>query len=150
MKWFFLVVVVVSVMAALAFASVSESGDQGRRFLGIWEGIDTGDGSGQQFLISGGENGVFSLSWRETYWTVCDGRRAIIQGTGELDHNVIVMDIVITCFDPDEDVVADTVTFELVDEHMLFATAGSGVFVNQPLFRVSNRLARRRGDDDSS
>ena len=140
---FFVAVGLVSAMVALPvvltqFASATEKGN--RLFLGIWEGIDPTDGSAQQILISGGDNGVFKLLWYETFWSICEGKRGVTNGTGELaDKDTLVVDIVISCFDPDADVVADTVTFELVGKDMLLATAGSGVFVDHPLFRVSNR-----------
>ena len=78
------VVVVVSVVAALPIllTQVTSAKYLGNpSFLGVWESVDPEDGSGQTMLISGGENGVFSLYVRETYWTACDGRRGILTGT---------------------------------------------------------------------
>ena len=149
MNRFFIAVVVASMMAALAFASAGRQGNQGDRFLSLWEGVDSIDGSSQQILISGGEDGGFNLLWRESFWTVCDGRRAILMGVGEIasdDKNTLVCPIVITCFGPDELVVEDTLTFELVGKEMLLATSANGVFENLPLYRLSNRL--RGGSDD--
>ena len=147
MKRFLVAVGLVSAVAALLVVLTqfaSASGGENRNFLGVWEGIDPGDGSAQRIVISGGEDGEFTLLWYETFWTVCDGRRAILQGTGELDpddKDVLIIDIVISCFAPDEDVVDDDpVTFQLVRKHMLLATADSGAFVDLPFFRVSNRV----------
>ena len=68
MKRLFVRFGLVSLTVAFTFATVAATGNQGSRFLGIWGGIDPGDGSSQQFLISAGENGEFNLSWHETFW----------------------------------------------------------------------------------
>jgi len=58
--------------------------------------------------------------------------------------DVLVMDITISCFDPDQpDLITDTVEFRLADKNMLLATAGAGVFVDLPLFRLSERVNKR-------
>ncbi len=151
MKRFFIALVALCALAALPilltqFASANQKGNP--LFLGIWEGIDPDDGSAQQILIRGGENGVFNLLWYETFWSVCDGRRGILKGTGELapdGKDILVVDIVISCFDPDADVVEETLTFELVGKDMVLVTAGNPeVLQNHPLFRVSSRLHGRR------
>ena len=72
-------------------------------------------------MISGAENGMFNLLWYETFWSVCYGRRGIMEGTGQLvagSKDILVMDIVISCFDPDADVVEHTMTFELAAKDM--------------------------------
>ena len=150
MKWFSIVLIVVSTLAVLAFAGAPGKGHSGKRFRGFWEGIDPADGSSQQILISGGADGVFSLLWRESYWSVCDGRRAILDGVGELDpnnRNTLVFQIEITCFDPEEIVVNSTLTFQLVGQGLLLAS-DPGAFTDLPFYRVSSRIRGGGRDRD--
>ncbi len=132
------VVVVVSVVAGILLTQVTSARYLGNpSFLGVWESIDPEDGSGQTMLISGGENSVFSLYLRETYWTVCDGRRGILAGLGEHgpdDKEILVFDVVTSCFDPDEDVSEFTLTFELAGKDILLRGVET-----PPFFRISNR-----------
>lgn len=150
MRRFFIVWMVVSVLAGLAAVEAAAGKrSSGQRFWGVWAGIDPADGSSQQLLISGGADGAFNLLWRESYWTVCDGRRAVLEGIGELDsydRNTLVIQMVITCFAPEEVPVTDTITFRLVGQNMLLATA-EGAFTDLPFFRISSRV--RGGGDDA-
>lgn len=157
MKRFLIMATLIGAVSALPLIFTEEAGAARKAnssFLGLWGGIDTTDGSAQQILISRGENGDFSLAWYETFWTACSpGGRGVMEGSGQLaptDKKVLVMDITISCFDPDDpDLISDTVTFVLADKDMLLATAGAGVFVDLPLFRLSQRLkGNRQGDDD--
>ena len=148
MKRFSIVMIVMSMLAALTFADARADGSSGKRFRGLWEGIDPIDGSSQKILISGGAKGVFSLLWSESYWTVCDGRRAVLDGVGERDpdeRNTLVFQMKITCFDPEEFPVEDTITFRFVGQDMILASA-PGAFTDLPFYRVSNRV--RGGRDD--
>ena len=131
-------IVVVSVVAGILLTQVTRARYLGNpSFLGVWESIDPEDGSGQTMLISGGENGLFGLHVRDTYWTVCVGRRGILTGLGGHaldDKEILIFDGVISCFDPDEDVSELTLTFELAGKNILLR----GV-ENPPFFRISNR-----------
>ena len=145
-----IVLVVVSALAVQDFAGASGNGRSGKVFRGLWEGIDPDDGSSQKILISGGAGGVFSLVWRESYWTVCDGRRGILEGVGERDpHNRsrLVVQMEITCFDPEEVVVEDTISFRFVGRDMVLASA-EGAFTDLPFFRVSSRVGSGGNDRD--
>ena len=150
MKRFLIVATLIGAVSVLPFIFTEDAGAAGKGnsfFLGMWGGIDTGDGSAQQIMISPGEDGSFNLAWYETFWSVCPSPgsgRGIMEGTGGLapgSKDVLVIDITISCFDPDVPnvVPADTVTFRLADKNMLLATAGSGVFEDLPLFRLSQR-----------
>ena len=150
MKRFSTVLIVVSALVVLAFSGAAGNGRSEKRFRGLWEGIDPGDGSSQQILISGGADGECSLAWSESYWTVCDGRRAILEGFGESDRderNTLVFQMAITCFDPKEVVVEDTLTFRFVGQDMLLVSA-PGEFTDLPFFRVSSRVRGRGSDND--
>ena len=153
MKRFLIVATLIGAVLVLPFIFTEDAGAAGKGnsfFLGIWGGIDTTDGSAQQILISPDENGDFNLAWYETFWTACVGGRGVMEGSGAIvptDKDVLVMDITISCFDPDiPDLITDTVAFRLADKNMLLATAGSGVFEDLPLFRLSQR-PNRQGHD---
>ena len=152
MKRFLIVATLIGAVSVLPFI-FTEDASAGRKgnsfFLGMWGGIDTTDGSAQQILISRGQNGGFNLAWYETFWTACSpGGRGIMKGSGELaptDKDVLIMNITISCFGADTpDLSADTITFRLADKDMLLATAGPGVFVDLPVFRLSQRLNGHR------
>jgi len=148
MKRFFLSSVVLAGLLAWAFAAAAGGGGSGKRFLGLWQGIDPLDGSSQTVEISRGADGGFSLLWAESYWTVCDGRRAVLEGTGGAvarDRNTLVFEMQVTCFDPESVPVRDTIRFRIVGQNMLLSTV-EGVFTDLPFFRVSSRV--RGGDDD--
>ena len=142
--------IVMSTVPVLAFADARGNESSGKRFLGLWEGIDPLDGSSQQILISGGADGAFSLRWRESYWTICDGRPAILNGVGEQDtrrRNTLVFQMEITCFDPEVIAIEDTITFRFVGQNMMLASA-PGAFTDLPFFRVSGRVRGGGKNDD--
>ncbi len=153
MKRFLIVAALIGAVSVLPFMFTEDASAGGKGnsfFLGMWGGIDTTDGSAQQILISPDQNGSFNLAWYETFWTACVGGRGVMEGSGDVapgDKDALVMDITISCFDPDlPDLITDTVTFRLADKNMLLAAAGSGVFTDLPLFRLSER-PNRQGHD---
>ena len=143
MSRFFIVSSMVVVLTCFATLEVQAGdGGSGKRFWGLWEGVDSLDGSTEQVSIGPGAGGTFDLLWRESYWTICDGRRGILIGTGELapkDKDLLEVQMTITCFDPEEVVLEDSITFELVGRNMLLAS-DPGAFTNLPFFRVSGRV----------
>ena len=148
MKRFALSILVVAALLVLGFAAAAGNAGSGKRFLGLWQGIDPVDGSSQTVEISRGADGGFELLWAESYWTVCDGRRAVLRGTGESaagDRSTLVFEMEITCFDPESVPVRDTIRFRIVGQNMLLATA-EGAFTDLPFFRVSARVRGGRGD----
>ena len=150
MKRFFIVSSVVSVLMLLALAAEAGSKNSGSRFWGLWEGIDPADGSSQQISISDGPDGTFDLLWGESYWTICQGRRGVLNGTGALDpehRKTLVVQITITCFDPEENILESAVSFELVGKNLLLAT-DPGAFTDLPFFRVSARVRGGEERDD--
>ena len=150
MKRFSLSTLVVMGLLAWAFAAAAGNGGSGKRFLGLWQGIDPLDGSSQTVEISPGADGGFGLLWAESYWTVCDGRRAVLEGTGETasgDRNTLVFQMAVTCFDPESVPVQDAIRFRIVGQNMLLATV-EGVFTDLPFFRVSGRVRGGGHDDD--
>lgn len=145
---------IVSGMILFTFAGTlaaqADKEDAGRRFWGLWEAVDALDGSTEQISISGGEGGRLNLLWRESYWTICDGRRGILNGTGTLDpdnRKALAVEMTITCFDPEENVLEGSIRFELVGQNMLLASS-PGEFTDLPFFRVSGRVRGSARDDD--
>ena len=150
MKRFFIVSSLVVAACLLAVAVQAGNNGSGKRFWGLWEAIDSLDGSTEQVSISPGQDGSFNLLWRESYWTICDGRRGILVGKGERapkDRDLLEVQMTITCFDPEEVVLEGSITFELVGQNMLLASAPEA-FTNLPFFRVSGRV-RGGGNGDS-
>jgi len=145
-----LVSMICAVVTSGSFAAQADKADPGRRFWGLWEAVDSLDGSTEQISISGGGPRSLSLLWRESYWSICDGRRGILRGAGQIDpdnRRVLVIEMAITCFDPEEIVLEDAIRFELVGANMLLATS-PGAFKDLPFFRVSGRVHRGRNDED--
>ena len=86
-----------------SLAAQAGKGDSGRRFWGLWEAVDSLDGSTEQISISKGGDGSLTLLWRESYWSICDGRRGILRGAGEIssdNRRTLVIEMAITCFAP--------------------------------------------------
>ena len=137
-----LVLMICTVTIFGSLAAQAGKGDSGRRFWGLWEAVDSLDGSTEQISISKGGDGSLTLLWRESYWSICDGRRGILRGAGEIssdNRRTLVIEMAITCFDPEEVVLEDSIRFELVGRNMLLATS-PGAFTDLPFFRVSGRV----------
>ena len=141
---------VTSVLVVAALASEAGSRHSGSRFWGLWEGVDPLDGSSQQISISAGAQGSFDLLWGESYWTICEGRRGVLNGIGALheeDRKTLVAEVTVSCFDPEEVVLETSIHFELVGQNLLLATA-PGAFTDLPFYRVSGRVRGGSKADD--
>ena len=149
MKRIFMTVAVGGVMVLL-LTSVAHAESEGRRFIGLWQGIDEVDGSEILVLISDDGNGAFALLWRETFFTVCtnergfDGRRGVIKGTASLDpgnEHILRTELDIFCFDPPHsELIRANVTlnsFELIDRNRLLVTNAETNFPPFILERIS-------------
>jgi len=149
MKQIVITVAVVGVMVLL-LTSVAHAESEGRRFIGLWQGIDEVDGSEILVLISDDENEPFVLLWRETFFTICanergfDGRRGVIKGTAYLDPGdqpILRTRLDITCFDPPHsELIRANVTlisFELIDRNRLLVTNAAANFPPFILERIS-------------
>jgi len=62
------------------------------RFYGLWEGIDSEDGSGMQRSITQGPNGTLRIVGRETFFSYCQGEPGIILGTGVIKRSRVHAD----------------------------------------------------------
>ncbi len=116
MKRFLIVVIVISVMAALSviFTQTANS-DGGYRydgmvrphfFIGLWSGVDPDDGSEVLVSISDNDNdGRLELLWHESRWFLCDGSdNAVFIATGGTvqDGALSFETAITTCFEGDE------------------------------------------------
>ena len=71
--------------ALLLFPNAAVADPNGRGFIGLWEGIDPGDGSTVQVSINDfNGDGVFEIVAREGYFTVCYDGLANTQGRGTI------------------------------------------------------------------
>jgi len=85
-------------------APIAGRADSGKinQFVGLWEAVDPEDGSHQILSITDNTNGTAQLRLFDTYFTLCDGGRAIGEGTAqaEKDQSLSSVDFTVTCFEP--------------------------------------------------
>jgi hypothetical protein len=90
-------IVVLSLLSVFAASAAPRS-----PFKGSWRAIDLPqDSSNLKMTIAGGGRGVYRLTWRDDYWTFCNGTPGIGRGVGYLDSSdpyIMHTDFVITCF----------------------------------------------------
>ncbi|HET7821415.1 MAG TPA: hypothetical protein VFL10_07800 [Ornithinibacter sp.] len=65
-------------------------------FAGTWTSIDT-DGSNQTMKISGSTKGALGVRYFDDVATVCGGDPARFAGTGRVDGDVLVADVLLVC-----------------------------------------------------
>jgi hypothetical protein len=80
-------------------------------FIGLWQGVDPMDGSEALRSITLKDDGTFKIIGSETYWTICDGGRGIVEGTGVLNKGILAADHRITCFTGVEGITETTAQF---------------------------------------
>jgi hypothetical protein len=94
---------VISMLVCTMLASVSlADGHGGKRFFGLWEGIDTIDGSTMQRSITKGPDGMLKIVGREDLFSYCSGGTGIILGTGTAEANRMVAQQSLKCTDGSE------------------------------------------------
>jgi hypothetical protein len=74
---------------------------QFKQFVGLWEAVDPEDGSHQILSITNSEDGSAKLRLFDTYFTLCDGGRAIGEGTVQFikKRSLRSDDFTVTCFE---------------------------------------------------
>jgi hypothetical protein len=86
-----LLLVLFSVVLLASVVSADGGGSRNSYFIGLWEGVDTNDGSRRTVSISDNDrDGVFELIQYDTFWTLCGDDKAIASGTGTVDANGIL------------------------------------------------------------
>src|SRR5262249_53920726 len=88
-------------IAALAEGTASAADDAVLRpFIGLWEGIDPGDGSLTQRSITCTRSGSCRVLGADSFFRLCNGKRGIIQGRGTIRERVLqVPGLTLSCFD---------------------------------------------------
>lgn len=97
-------------------------------FIGQWEAIDPDDGSHQIMSITDNGDGKVKLLLFDTFWTLCEGGRGLIQGTGEIEgkRSLKSDDFAITCFNDVTPPEAKSITFILNRDSTLSRPAIGG------------------------
>lgn len=143
-------VLAVVAVATFSFSSAAQSSDhqQGRGFLGLWEGTDPLDGSTVQVSISNvDDDDVLEILWGESFFTVCfeigqdySLGRGLITAEGRLvDPNLLEVEAIQTCINnvnvPDE--TDEFVTSFIREDRLLVISSGVVEFPDIPLHRVA-------------
>jgi hypothetical protein len=95
------VAILVALSAALLCtgAPAAERGAAGTRpFVGLWEGVDPGDGSLTQRAITCDRDGRCEVLGSDSFFRLCDGTQGILEGTGSVRDGVLaVPGFTLTC-----------------------------------------------------
>jgi hypothetical protein len=87
---------IAALLAALLLASGAQAtdlggGDEARRFSGLWEGIDPGDGSLTQRAITCNPDGTCAVLGSDIFFSLCSGAQGILEGSGMLEAGVLAV-----------------------------------------------------------
>jgi hypothetical protein len=91
-----------SMILGLALASVSmAAGHHGRdtkAFIGLWEGIDSFDGSTQLLSITCNRDGACDVRLNDTAFTLsCENQIGFARGEGSIKGDVLTVDLTLSC-----------------------------------------------------
>ena len=88
-------------IAALAVPAGTAAAQERRATLaGLWQGIDAADGSLRTLSISGPDrDGLYEVNAYDTYWSICDGDRAVSTATGKISAKVLRTSGILRCAD---------------------------------------------------
>jgi hypothetical protein len=99
---------VLSVSVVVARSSPGPGPEQGKNFLGLWEGVDSLDGSPVRLSVSDlDDDGVLELTLQEDFWTFCfklgpaySRGRGVVTGTATVaSGDVLEVETQLTCID---------------------------------------------------
>ncbi len=101
----------------IMFSSIACTNHVGKtrvsQFSGLWEGIDTGDGSLTQRQITCAQDDSCLVLGADSLFSFCETNQGILRGQGSIDGNVLnVPDFTLTCIQDNKEVSVDT-TFSL-------------------------------------
>lgn len=91
------IVMATLIITGLTSQSVLANTEREIPFVGLWEGIDPDDGGNQLRSITLNEAGTLSLTGSSTYFSLCNGLRGVINGTGEIQGIVLETNVTLTC-----------------------------------------------------
>ena len=116
------IIVLMLLIIMIMFSSVACTNQGGKtrvaQFSGLWEGVDTGDGSLTQRQITCTKDGSCLILGADSLFSFCDTNQGILRGQGSIDGDVLnVPGFTLTCIKDNKEVSVDT-TFSL-DRHNL-------------------------------
>lgn len=97
MKFFKPIAMATLIIMGITSQSVLADNEREIPFIGLWEGIDPDDGGNQWRSIALNEDGTFNLTGSSTYFSLCNGMRGVITGTGEIQGTVLETNVTLTC-----------------------------------------------------
>lgn len=113
MKRALLTVLALLPMVVAPALGMSESWEQDA-FVGLWEGVDPGDGSLTQRAITCDENGACLVLGSDSFFTLCGSARGLLRGDGTIsDVALRVPGFTLTCADDAENPISVDTTFTL-------------------------------------
>ena len=92
--------ILITLISLLLVSSIASAASD---FTGRWYTVDSIDGSDIYVQFSGVNRSTDTVrvTWRESFFTTCDGAPGIVRGTGtvdEFDADILHVDLTLTCF----------------------------------------------------
>ena len=100
----------------------------GKRFIGLWEGVDLNDGAKRTISITDNDgDGVLEVAARDTFWTLCNGDRGLEQSTGTVhEDGVLRVKGVVRCFEDGKEISLEHhFTYSRRQDTIMESTVGS-------------------------
>ena len=138
---------IVLVVLTMALVVPGIAGANGTRFfIGLWQGVDTLDGS--EILVSISDNnrdGILEVRYTETFFTTCiaqdkgfNGSPGLVEGVGTIEAKTLTWTFSFKCYDPATNSLAEietgTATFEANRRNNILVDASGNI-----LHRVGRR-----------
>ncbi len=107
------VIVLIFLILTIMFSSIACTNQEGSpkvsQFIGLWEGVDTGDGSLTQRQITRTPDGSFIILGADSFFSFCKINQGILRGEGSIEEDVLkVPEFTLTCFKDKKEVSVDT------------------------------------------
>jgi hypothetical protein len=112
-------------------------------FEGLWQAIDTHDGSTQLLSVICSRETGCDVRLNDTAFTLsCPNQIGFAQGTGDIAHNVLSVELTLHCTNPDG---SSTPVGSQLNEFVLDRRTGTLTNLNDdpvPLFNLFHRISR--------
>ena len=129
-------IVILIAFSALAGAAVAQ--ERRATLAGLWQGIDAVDGSLRTLSISGPDrNGQYEVNAYDTYWSICDGNRAVSTATGRISARVLRTNGIVRCADGRETAIETEFRPELFIQEGVLVEVVIGTDSRTRLFRIN-------------
>ncbi len=97
----------------IMFSSIACTNQEGKtrvsQFSGLWEGIDTGDGSLTQRQITCAQDDSCLVLGADSLFSFCETNQGILRGQGFIEGDILkVPDFTLTCIQDNQQVSVDT------------------------------------------